>query len=267
MKGPVIVFVALLFGFIIITGCVSAPENPAPAPAASTLPEERPYYIIGVDGDFLPFSSQDREGNFSGFDIDAARWVAEREGFDVTFVTLPWDTIVPSLESGKIDLIWSGMTVSEKRREQVNFSIPYFTVNQSIATRAGSAVTMQDFYDGRLRIGAQAGSTEADWVETNLIRSGKMPASNLSLYSDVTTITGRLENGTIDASIIQFPSQQRLITGRALEIIGTTPARDQYAVAVRKTDPYLLETINDGLAQLMKDPYWEQLKLKHGLEE
>jgi len=267
MKRTVIVFIVLLFSLLIAAGCVSAPDSPTPVPATSTPKEVRPHYIIGVDGDFLPFTLKTCGGNFSGFDIDAARWIAEREGFDVKFVAVPWDNVVPALEAGEIDIIWSGVTVTEKRQAQVNFSVPYYAVNRSIAVRTGSTITMQDFYDGRLRIGAQAGATEADWVIKNLIQTGKMPTSNLFLYPDITTLTNNLENGTVDASIIQTPSQQRAVRGRTLVIIGSTPSQDTYAVAVRKTDPELLAIIDDGLLHLMKDPYWQQLLQKYGLEQ
>jgi polar amino acid transport system substrate-binding protein len=265
MKGTVPVFIALSF-LLLAAGCVSAPGSPAPQPATTTPQEVRPLYIIGVDGAYPPFTSMDSGGNFSGFDIDAARWIAEREGFDVQFVAVPWDNVVPALEKGTIDIIWSGMTVTKERQAQVNFSVPYYTVNKSIATRAGSTVTLQDLYDGRLRIGAQAGSTEADWVRDNLVLTGKMPASNLSLYPDITSLTTNLENGTVDASIIQSPSQQRVVTQRPLVIIGTILSLDRYAVAVRKTDPELLASVDDGLLALMKDTYWQQLKQKYGLE-
>ena len=124
---------------------------------------------------------------------------------------------------------------------------------------------MQCLNKGRLRIGVQAGSTEADWVIKNLIQTGKMPASNLSQYTDIMILTNNLENGTIDASIIQTPSQQRAVTGRPLVIIGTTPSQDKYAVAIRKNDPKLLAIIDDGLLQMMKDPYWQKLKQKYDL--
>jgi polar amino acid transport system substrate-binding protein len=266
MKGTVIVFIALVFSLLVTTGCISLPNGPSAQPATTTPQEVRPYYIIGVDGDFPPFTSKDSGGNFSGLDIDAARWIAEKKGFQVQFVAVPWDNIVPSLEAGTIDIIWSGMTVSDERQAKVNFSKPYYSVNQSIAVRAGSPVTMQDLYNGRLRIGVQTGSTEADWVIKNLIQTGKMPASNLSQYPDITILTNNLENRTVDASIIQVPSQQRAISGRSLVIIGTTPSQDLYAVAIRKTDPKLLAIIDDGLLQLMKDPYWQKLKQKYDLK-
>ena len=267
MKGTGIVFVTLVFLLLVAAGCVSAPKGPAPQPATITPQEVRPYYIIGVDGDFPPFTSKDAGGNFSGLDVDAARWIAEREGFQVQFVAVPWDNVVPALEAGTIDIIWSGLTITEERQAKVNFSVPYYTVNKSVAIRAGSPVTMQDLYNGRLRIGTQAGSTEADWVIKNLIQTGKMPASNLSQYPDITILTNNLENGTVDASLIQTPSQQRAVTGRPLVIIGTTPSQDMYAVAMRKTDPKLSAIMDDGLLQLMGDPYWQQLKQKYGLEQ
>lgn len=267
MKGTVIVFIVLVFLLLVASGCVSAPNAPPAQPATTSPQEVQPHYIIGVDEDFPPFTSKDSGGNFSGLDIDAARWIAEKKGFQVQFVAIPWDNIVPSLEGGTIDIIWSGMTISDERQAKVNFSQPYYAVNQSIAIRAGSPVTMQDLSDGRLRIGVQAGSTEAEWVIKNLIRTGKMPASNLSQYPNITTLTNNLEKGSVDASIIQAPSQQRAISGRSLEIIGTTPSQDLYAVAVRKTNPELLTIIDNGLLQLMKDPYWQQLKQKYDLKQ
>lgn len=267
MKGTVIVFIALVFSLLVTTGCVSLPNGPSAQPATTTPQEVQPHYIIGVDGDFPPFTSKESGGNFSGLDIEAARWIAEKKGFQVQFVAVPWDNIVPSLEAGTVDIIWSGMTISDERQAKVNFSKPYYTVNQSIAIRAGSPVTMQDLYNGQLRIGVQAGSTEADWVIKNLIRTGKMPASNLFQYPNITTLTNNLENGAVDASIIQTPSQQRAISGRPIVIIGTTPSQDLYAVAVRKTNPELLNIIDDGLLQLMKDPYWKQLKQKYDLKQ
>lgn len=267
MKGTVFVVIALIFGLLVVAGCVSSPENKGPAPVTVTLHEVRPTFIVGVDGDFPPFSTKDRSGNYSGFDIDAARWIAEREGFNVKFIAVPWERIVPALESGEIDMVYSGMSVTGERQARVNFSQPYYTVNRSIAVRAGSPLTMEDLYSGRLRIGAQAGSTEADWVKSDLIRTGKMQASNLTQYSDITTLTNNLENGVVDASIIQTPSQKRAIAGRSLIIIGMTPSEEKYAVAVRKTDTELQAMIDDGLTQIMKDPYWYQLKKEYEMGE
>lgn len=253
-----------------VIGCIAAGCSAPPhstAPATTVIPQEtRPHYVIGVDADLPPFSVQDSSGNFSGFDIDATRRVAEIEGFDVTFVAIPWDSAISTFESGKIDMIWSGMTVSPERSALVYFSVPYYRVTRSIAVREGSGLTMQDFNQGKIRIGAQMGSTEQEWVEVNLIDTGRMPVANLSLYPDISGVTGALVNGTVDATLVQAPTQARAVEGKPLVIIGNTMDEDTYAVAVRNSDTRLQATIDHGLGILMKDPAWQEMKAKHGLQ-
>lgn len=253
-----ILLLSLLLALGLAAGCTTGPIGAAPH-------ETRPHYVVGVDADFSPFTSLGDDGNFSGFDIDAARAVAEREGINVTFVAVPWDAAIDRLEDGQVDIVWSGTTVSPERSAKVNFSRPYYFVEQSIAVRAGSGFTVQDLLSGRLRIGAQAGSTEAEWVSTNLIAPGILPAENLTLCPDVGTLTAALVNGSVDATLVQAPAQADAIEGRPLVIIGTTGTQDAYAVAVRKTDPALLATVDHGLARLMEDPAWQEMKARYGL--
>jgi len=274
MKATVLVILILTFGFIAAAGCTAASHSPAPAtttivqsttPAITTPQETRAHYVVGVDADFPPFTSIDSAGNFSGFDIEVARSIAAREGFDVSFVAVPWDSAISSLESKQIDLIWSGVTISPERSARVNFSTPYYRVNQSIAIREGSGFTLQDFNTGKLRIGAQTGSTEAEWVQVNLVGTGIMPASNLTLSPDIATLAGNLVNGTVDAVLIQEPTLADTIKGKPLIMIGKTGAQDSYAVAIRKNDTALQATLDHGLALLMNDPSWQALKAKYGL--
>lgn len=264
MKFTYFLIVLIIFGCIAAAGCTSAPHSTAPV--TTPAPQEtRPHYVIGVDADFPPFTSQDGTGNFSGFDIEAARAVAAQEGFDVTFVAVPWDMAISSLESKKIDLIWSGMTISPERSALVNFSVPYYRVNQSIAVRENSGFTLQDFRTGKLRIGAQTGSTEAEYIQVNLIDTGILPAANFTEYKNIATLTGALVNGTVDASLVQAPTQANEIAGKPLVIIGKTGAQDSYAVAVRKTDTALQASIDSGLGRLMDGPAWQEMKKKYGL--
>lgn len=266
MDKTVMGFIVLSCIFILAAGCVSSPQESPPGNVAVTQKAVTHHYIVGVDADFPPFAKQDDTGNISGFDIDALRWIAERESFEVEFISVPWDQAIPFLEAGKIDVIASGMMVNDERRKRVNFSQPYVTVSLSVATRTGSGIVIGDISDGRIKIGAQAGSNDAAWIVENLIKTGKMPASNLSLYPDITNLTRNLEEGHIDAAIIQSPTLQQDIAGRPLLVIGTILSDQKIAYAVRKTDTELLGRIDDGLSQLMKNPHWDQLKQQYGLE-
>jgi polar amino acid transport system substrate-binding protein len=265
MKWTSILLIIIFTGLILLSGCVYSPTG-QPRPATTPVPqEERPHYRIGIDANYPPFTYRDSTGNFTGFDIESARWIADHEGFAVEFVAVPWDIIIPTLQNGTIDMVYSGMTITPARSKEVDFTIPYCTVNMSVAVRSGSNITLQDLYNGRLRLGTQSGTPGVDWVESNLIGTGKMPADDLVLYPDLITLTDALLAGQIDASLMDTPSQKMLVAGKDLVIIGELPTNDQYAVAVRKTDQELLHTMDDGLRQLMADPYWQELYRKYGL--
>ena len=96
--------------------------------------EEKKTYIVGIDGDYYPFSYIDKDGSPAGFDVESIQWIAQEMGFEVKIVPIAWDGIVPSLLAKKIDMIYSGMTVTEERKEKVDFTDVYWVVNQAVAT-------------------------------------------------------------------------------------------------------------------------------------
>lgn len=260
-----VLFIPLITGLLLASGCVSTPDTVSPVATAPVAKEPRPQYIVGVDGDYPPFTFRDSAGNFTGIDIEAARWIADRQGFDVEFVAVPWDAIIPALKEGSIDMVYSGMTITPEREAEVDFTRPYLSVTMSLAVRTGSPVTTDDLYAGRLKVGAQAGSTGAEWVESNLVKAGKMPAGQLVLYPDTSALTGGLVNGSIDISISDMPVQEQTISGRPLRILAEVAHEQHYAVAVRKTDPHILVMMDEGLQHLMADPFWEELMRKYGI--
>ncbi|MDH7510089.1 MAG: transporter substrate-binding domain-containing protein [Methanolinea sp.] len=259
-----IVWITVFIGILAViavfsAGCLSGKTAPAGVTAG------RPQYVIGVDTDYRPFTYRDGQGNITGFDIEAARWIAARKGFDPVFVDVSWDDIIPALEQGKIDMIYSGMTVTPEREGRVDFTRPYYVVNQSVAARTGSNVSMQDFHAGRLRVGAQAGSTGAAWVAENLVRAGLMPAENLVLYPGVPSLAAGLERGEVQAIIGDAPSIRLMAGEKSFTLIGGVPTGERYAIAVRKGDTRTREMMDDGLSQLMKDPSWNLFLEKYGL--
>ena len=86
--------------------------------------------INGIDADFPPFTYIDNNDNPVGFDIDCVDWIAKEMGFEVKHIPIPWDSIIAELLAGKIDLIASGMTITEERKKVVDFTIPYWQIDQ-----------------------------------------------------------------------------------------------------------------------------------------
>ncbi|MEA3421559.1 MAG: transporter substrate-binding domain-containing protein, partial [Acidobacteriota bacterium] len=98
--------------------------------------------INGIDADFPPFTYIDNNDNSLGFDIDCVDWIAKEMGFEVTHIPISWDKIIAELLAGKIDLIASGMTITEERKKVVDFTIPYWQTDQG--ETYGYAVRKED---------------------------------------------------------------------------------------------------------------------------
>jgi polar amino acid transport system substrate-binding protein len=254
------IIAVLLAAFVIMTvgfaGCTGSYESPAES-------GETTVYIVGIDAEYPPYAYLDTSGNAVGFDVESMKWIAEQKGFEVEFQPTAWDGIITALEAGKIDIIYSGLTITEERAEKVAFSIPYWKVNQSVAILDDTDFTIEEFLAGEMIVGGQRGTTGAIWVEDNLIETGLMPEENLKLYDSFPLVITDLGNARIEAAIYDRPPLERAIAGKPINIIYDIDTNEEYGVAVRKDDTELLATINEGLTELMEDPYWEELKEKY----
>jgi len=225
-----------------------------------------PDYIVGIDDAYPPYSYVDKDNNAQGFDVDSMKWIAEKNGIKVAFMPVEWSGIIPALQAGKIDMVYAGMSITPERQEAVNFSNPYWTVNQDVATREDSNVTLEDVLAGKVVIGAQQGCTAAIWVEENLVETGKMPKENLKTYANTQLAVNDLTIGRVDAVMYDDVSLKDIIAGKPVKVIGSVETMEQFGVAIRKEDTELLEFMNEAIAELQADPYWEELKVKHNLD-
>ena len=254
----------LIILLVILAGCTGSPSSPA-TPAAGDSKQEKTL-IVGIDGQYQPFSFIDASGTPQGFDVDSMRWIAQKKGMKVTFQATAWDGIIPALQAKKIDLIYAGMTITPERAEQVNFSNPYWEVNQDVVARNDSALTLDDVKAGKAIIGTQSGCTAAIWIDKNLVSTGKMPQGNLKLYDNTPLAVDDLATGRVDAVMYDDLVLKDIIANKSLKKIGNIETKEEFGVAVRKDDPELLATMNDGLAELKADPYWQELIKKYNMK-
>jgi hypothetical protein len=98
--------------------------------SASAIAAEK-VYINGIDANFPPFAYVDKNGNPDGFDVKALDWIAKEMGFKVKHQPMDWDGIIPSLKTKKIDIVASGMSITDERKKQVSFTAPYWKINES----------------------------------------------------------------------------------------------------------------------------------------
>ena len=219
---------------------------------------EKKVYINGIDANFVPFSYIDDQGNAVGFDIECINWIAKEMGFEVKNMPISWDAIIPALNAKKIDLIASGMTITEERKKVVDFTIPYWPTDQAVMAREDSDLNIINALSGKYTVGVNRGCSAQTWIEKNLIEKGILEEDKLKLYESALMAINDVVNGRIDVSLGDELMFEQAIKEKPLKIIGIIKSGDAYGYAVRKEDQELKEMLNEGLRRLMKSPKWDE---------
>lgn len=220
-------------------------------------------YVNGIDLNFPPYGYVDKTGQPAGFDVESMNWIAEKFGFDVKHQPMDWSGIVPALVSGKIDLIASGMSITDERKKVVNFSIPYKVVKQVMVVKNGVDTPAVDFLTTNKRLGVQRGTTAMGWLEENKDKYNY----TLVIYDSSPLAVQDMVMGRVDACPMDDTIAEEVAKAKPVKVIGEFgQPSENYGYAVRKEDKELLGMINKGLEMLMKDPHWKELKKKYDLQ-
>jgi polar amino acid transport system substrate-binding protein len=233
---------------------------------ASSLAEEK-VIINGIDANFPPFAFVDKTGKPDGFDIAVVDWIAKEYGLKVEHKPMDWDGIVPSLNAKKIDMVASGMSITDARKEQVNFTLPYWKIVQVMVAKGDSNVTPEQAMSDGNKIGVQRGTTEAKWIEDNLIKKqGKK--FELVYYDSAPLAMEDVINGRIVAAAMDdAPAKDAVNKKKNVKIIGTFGMPDEeFGYAFRKEDTELLNKFNEGLKKIMASPTWAELLKKYDVD-
>ena len=220
-------------------------------------------FINGIDANYPPFSYIDETGKPDGMDVKAVEWIAKEMGFTVKHQPTDWAAIIPSLQAKKIDLIASGMSVTPERLKEVNFTKSYHKTVMMLVVKADSDLTVDACKDGEIQWGIQRGTSEAQWVEENLIKAGKK--FTLQQYDSAPLAMEDLVNGRIQCAVAsEISAKEAMDKGLPIKTIGRYgQPDDETAYAVRKADTDLLKMLNEGLTKLMASPYWKELNEKY----
>lgn len=259
-----------LFGAGLLLAACGKKDEPAPAaaPAAAPTPvasapapEPAKVYVVGTDAAYAPFEFQNEKGEIVGFSIDLLQAVAAKGGFEVKFVNTPWEGIFNALQQGDRDLLISSITITDERKQTMDFSTPYFDAYQLIAVKATSKVAKFDDLK-KLKVGVQTGTT-GDEVVTKL--QGKNSA-NVKRFESTPLALKELEAGGVDAVVADNGVIINYVTNNAGANFKTVSdsafAPEQYGIAVKKGNAELLEKVNKGIAAIKADGSYDQVYAK-----
>ena len=220
--------------------------------------------VNGIDANFPPFAYIDKTGKAAGFDVEAMDWIAKEMGFQVEHTPIDWDGIITSLLTKKIDVIASGMSITEARAKQVNFSIPYWKIEQVLVIKNDSSLSLDDILKGGKALGAQQGTSEAKWLKEEAAKQGWN--FDLRYYSSAPLAVEDVLNGRIAAAAMDDAPARDAASKKPVKILGTFGMESEdFGYAVRKGDDELLAKVNEGLKKLMASPYWDELRQKYDL--
>jgi polar amino acid transport system substrate-binding protein len=238
---------AMVIGTVALSGCTQESEN---------------KIIVGTSADFPPFEYKDTNGNIIGFDIDLIKKILTDEGYTVEVQDIGFDSLIPSLQTDKIDVIAAAMTITDERKQQVDFSNPYYDANQSVLVKKGSGVNITSINDlANYTVGAQTGSTGWAWVNDTLVATGKLPSENFKSYDLYTDAVADLIIGPsrVGAIVIDSPVAKTFEKNGNVQIVLNITTNESYGFAVKKGNSELVSKINDGLAAVMQTTYWDNL--------
>lgn len=207
-------------------------------------------FILGLDATFKPMGYTDENDEIVGFDIDVAEEVCKRMGVELVKESINWDTKEQDLNTGRIDCIWNGMSVSPSRAEEMNLSEPYMKNAMVFVVPADSdAKTMSDLSDKS--IGVQNGSTAQEILE------GSDIASTIKEQSMATNIEAlqQMELGIVDAVFLDSVVAEYEInsSGKDYVILPEGLEEEEYAIGFRKDDQALRDEVQKILSEMKAD--------------
>jgi polar amino acid transport system substrate-binding protein len=245
-------------------GKKDAPPASAPvasAPAAAPAPVAKAI-VVGTDAAYAPFESQNEKGEIVGLTIDVVNAIAKKQGIEVKFVNTPWEGIFNALQQGDRDMLASSITITDERKQTMDFTDPYFDAHQLIAVKANSKVAKFDDLK-KLKVGVQTGTT-GDEAVTKLL--GKASTA-IKRFESTPLALKELEAGGVDAVVADNGVVINYVTNNPDAKFKTVNDKafvpEQYGFAVKKGNTELLAKLNKGLGEIKADGTYAQIYAKY----
>ncbi|MBQ2967720.1 MAG: transporter substrate-binding domain-containing protein [Clostridia bacterium] len=237
---------ALLMLTVSFAACGSDANENGAAPAGDETAADAGKLIMATNAAFPPYEFKEGE-EIVGIDAEIAAAIAENLGMELVIEDMEFDSIITAVTNDKSYVGIAGLTVTDERKKEVNFSDSYATGVQVVIVKEGSDIVDLDGLTGK-KIGVQLGTTgdiyaSGDYGDENVIRYGKGADAIIAL-----------QGGDVDAVIIDNePAKNFVANNEGLTILETEYAIEDYAIAINKDNAELLDKINGALAELTAD--------------
>lgn len=202
---------------------------------------------VGMDASYPPFGSQDQETkDYEGFDVDIIRAIGAEEGFDVEISNRSFDGLIPALQAKEIDVAINDITITDDRKQSVDFSKPYYIAGLGVVVRSDNDTihTAEDLQGKTL--GVSIGSTGEEAAR-------KIPGANVRVFNAINEAFLEVQNGGVDAVVNDIPTNEYYVSHAGNKNVRTAEValtKEDLGIAVLKGNTELLTKIDDGLAKV-----------------
>ena len=217
--------------------------------------------VMGTNAEFPPYEFY--EGTeIVGIDAEIAAAICERLGYTLVIEDMAFDALIPAVQSGKVDFVMAGMTVTEERQQSVNFSDSYATGVQVVIVMEDSDITsVDDLFEGGYAIGVQLATTGDLYATWDLEDTGLCTVDRYNKGADAVEA---LKAGKVDCVIIDNePAKAFVAANEDLVILDTQYAVEDYAIAFSFENEDLMDDFNAELAAMKEDGTIDEIVAKY----
>lgn len=219
---------------------------------------------MATSADFAPFESRNTEGEIVGFDIDLANYIADELGYELEINDMKFDGLIGALQNGRVDMVLAGMSATEERQQNVDFSIPYNRSGEMFLTQEGSEITSLEDLEGKT-VGVQLGTIQEEGAET--IREEEGIDFEIKPVDDGPIPIQELNSNRIDVAYMDKAVAEGYIEEQGLAgFEDPTSSTPGMAVAFPKGSD-LVEDVNAVLKEAEENGKLQELKDKWLSEE
>ncbi len=248
----------LLAVLIVLAACGDSEEESGGGESGGGEGES---YRVGIDTTYPPFEFEE-DGEYTGIDIDLIKAIAENQDFEIDFNPMDFGGIIPALQADQLDVAIAGMSITDERKEIVDFSDPYFDAGLSlVVAEDNSDITSLEDLEGKT-VAVKSGTTGAQFARDNEAEY----VYEISQFEDSPSMVQEVSNGNADVLLEDYPVIAYAIAESelALKTVGERLTGDQYGIAVLKGEnAELLEKINAGLQELRDSGEYDEILNKY----
>jgi cystine transport system substrate-binding protein len=246
MKRMIAVMLAVFMLASVLTMAVSAKGSDD---LLETI-QERGTIIVGLEGDWAPWSYVDENDELTGYDVEVAKAIADKLGVEIQIVPGEWDGLFAGMDAGRYDMVVNGVEVTEERADKYDFSTPYAYIRTALIVK-GDNDSIKTFED--LKGKKTANSIASTYM--NLAESYGATCYGVSTLDETLTMVlqGRVD-ATLNA-IVSFTDYMAQHPDSNLKVVATTEEASNVAIPMRKGDETasLREAVNKAIDELRED--------------